>query len=236
MSGLLLLAVTACRPIIPLPLTEETEPRQLVDDHGDTPDTSALRLLTGALGGSGRLLSADGLIAGGTTLVRRPIERLKLDTGRLRGALEGSHEQRFRWGRLTPTLEVGVRHDGYEEWAVGGLIRIDPGADRRGLSLSVAPSWGAPASGSPAGVLPAGRPTAASRLDAELGYGLPALDGQAVLTPYGGLSLAGDGVRGYRTGVRLQLAEFTLNVEGTRREGVVGPAGHEVTLTGRLRH
>ena len=110
-SGLLLLAVTACRPIIPLPLTEETEPRQLVDDHGDTPDTSALRLLTGALGGSGRLLSADGLIAGGTTLVRRPIERLKLDTGRLRGALEGSHEQRFRWGRLTPTLEVGVRHD-----------------------------------------------------------------------------------------------------------------------------
>ena len=290
MCGLLLLAVTACRPIIPLPLTEETEPRQLVDDHGDTPDTSALRLLTGALGGSGRLLSADGLIAGGTTLVRLkgegvltrvevegngPIERLKLDTGRLRGALEGSHEQRFRWGRLTPTLEVAVRHDhgdgaqgaglelsgelryaypefgltvaghgrllathhdGYEEWGVGGLIRIDPGADRRGLSLSVAPSWGAPASRSPAGVLPAGRPTAASRLDAELGYGLPALDGQAVLTPYGGLSLAGEGVRGYRTGVRLQLAEFTLNVEGTRREGVVGPAGHEVTLTGRLRH
>ena len=124
--GLLLLVVTACRPIIPLPLTEETEPRQLVDDHGDTPDTSALRLLTGALGGSGRLLSADGLIAGGTTLVRLkgegvltrvevegngPIERLKLDTGRLRGALEGSHEQRFRWGRLTPTLEVAVRHD-----------------------------------------------------------------------------------------------------------------------------
>ena len=227
-----------------------------IDDELHGRRTSALRLLTGALGGSGRLLSADGLIAGGTTLVRLkgegvptrvevegngPIERLKLDTGRLRGALEGSHEQRFRWGRLTPTLEVGVRHDhgdgaqgaglelsgelryaypefgltvaghgrllathhdGYEEWAVGGLIRIDPGADRRGLSLSVAPSWGAPASRSPAGVLPAGRPTAASRLDAELGYGLPALDGQALLTPYGGLSLAGDGVRGYRTGVR----------------------------------
>ena len=261
-----------------------------IDDELHGRRTSALRLLTGAMGGSGRLLSADGLIAGGTTLMRLkgegvltrvevegngPIERLKLDTGRLRGALEGSHEQRFRWGRLTPTLEVAVRHDhgdgaqgaglelsgelryaypefgltvaghgrllathhdGYEEWGVGGLIRIDPGADRRGLSLSVAPSWGAPASRSPAGVLPAGRPTAASRLDAELGYGLPALDGQAVLTPYGGLSLAGEGVRGYRTGVRLQLAEFTLNVEGTRREGVVGPAGHEVTLTGRLRH
>ena len=117
-------------------------------------------------------------------------------------------------GRLLAT-----HHDGYEEWSVGGLIRIDPGADRRGLSLSVAPSWGAPASRSPAGVLPAGRPTAASRLDAELGYGLPALDGQAVLTPYGGLSLAGEGVRGYRTGARLQLAELTLNVEGTRPGG-----------------
>ena len=261
-----------------------------IDDELHGRRTSALRLLTGAMGGSGRLLSADGLIAGGTTLVRLkgegvlarvevegngPIERLKLDTGRLRGAVEASHEQRFRWGRLTQTLEVAVRHDhgdgaqgaglelggelryaypefgltvaghgrllathhdGYEEWGVGGLIRIDPGADRRGLSLSVAPGWGAAASRSPAGVLPAGRPTAASRLDAELGYGLPALDGQAVLTPYGGLSLAGEGVRGSRTGARLELAELTLNVEGTRREGVVGPADHAVTLTGRLRH
>ena len=40
-SGLFLLAVTACRPIIPLALTEETELRQLVDDHGDTPDTAS---------------------------------------------------------------------------------------------------------------------------------------------------------------------------------------------------
>ena len=262
--------------------------------------TSATRVLTGAVGGSGRLLAADGLIAGGTTVVRLkgegflarvevegngPIEPLKLDTARLRGAVEGSHEQRFRWGRLTPTLEVGVRYDhgdgaegaglelggelryaypefgltvaghgrllathrdAYEEWGVGGLIRIDPGADRRGLSLSVAPSWGASASRSQAlwehgaaeeapEVRAAGSPPPAGRLDVEIGYGLPALHGQAVLTPYGGLSLAGEAVRGYRAGARLELAEFNLSLEGTRRAGA-GAADHGVTLSGGLRY
>ena len=93
-----------------------------IDDELHGRRTSALRLLTGAMGGSGRLLSADGLIAGGTTSVRLkgegvltrvevegngPIERLKLDTGRLRGAVEGSHEQRFRWG--TADADAGSR-------------------------------------------------------------------------------------------------------------------------------
>ena len=43
---------------------------------------------------------------------------------------------------------VLVAHGGnYEEWGIGGLIRFDPGAQGRGLSVSVQPTWGPSASG-----------------------------------------------------------------------------------------
>ena len=79
--------------------------------------TSDARLLTGAVGGSGRLLATDGLIAGGVTQLRLkgdgalalvevtgsgPVQALALDTRRLRLSLEASHAQRLAWGaRLT---------------------------------------------------------------------------------------------------------------------------------------
>ena len=39
-------------------------------------------------------------------------------------------------------------HSGdYEEWGVSGLVRIDPGASGRGLSVSAQPAWDETASG-----------------------------------------------------------------------------------------
>ena len=42
---------------------------------------------------------------------------------------------------------VAHEDDAYREWGASASVRIDPGADRRGLTLSVAPSWGAAATG-----------------------------------------------------------------------------------------
>ena len=254
----------------------------------DAERTGATRLLSAALGGSGRLLATERLIAGSTTLLRLkgagevvrievaeegPITAQELDTRRLRVALEGSHAQRLAGGgRLTPVLEAGLRYDDgagaagaglelrgelryahpelgltvaghgrllathqarYEEWAAGGLVRVELGADRRGLSLRVAPSWGSPASAAEA-LSEQGATT--GRLDAEVGYGLGWLDGQGVLTPYGGVALAGEEARDYRAGARLELEAFHLALEGRRREHASGTAEHGLTLRGGLRY
>ena len=88
-------------------------------------------------------------------------------------------------------------------------MRVDPGAGGQDLSLSVAPVYGDVASGvarlwdhGTIGEAPANDNVAQLRLDAELGYGLSALGGRGVLTPFGGLSLLGDdGQRSASAGV-----------------------------------
>ena len=110
------------------------------------------------------------------------------DAHRLRVLLEGSRGVTWADGRrLTPTVELGVRHDwgdaetgfglevggrvsyadptlgltvegtvrgllaheadAYKEWGASGSVRLDPGATGRGLSVTLAPTWGAAASG-----------------------------------------------------------------------------------------
>ena len=100
----------------------------------------------------------------------------------------------------------------YREWGASGSVRIDPGATGRGLSLTLAPAWGAAGGG--AGRLwglrdardlaPDAEPGAESRLEAELGYGFPALGGRGVATPYAGLSRSETGGT-LRLGQRLEL-------------------------------
>ena len=273
-----------------------------IDDNLDVRRTSTTRLLTGALGGSSRLLSVDGLIPGGATALRLkgegfvtqtlaeengPIVAQDVGVQRVRLALEGSHEQRGLWGSiLTPALEVGLRHDGgdaaqgaglelggelryvhpqlgltvegrgrvltthraaTEEWGVGGKIQLELGADRQGLSLSLAPSLGVAASGthtlwqqgvvpgSPLGLPSSGVTDVTSRLDAQADYGLLAMGGQGMLTPYGGFSLAGRAGRDYRAGARLETDTFNLSLEGMRSERDSGVVDHGVTVQGAVR-
>ena len=168
---------------------------------------------------------------------------------------------------LTPTLEVGLRHDGgdaetgagievgggvryanpalgltaqakartliahedsdYREWGASGSVRIDPGASGRGLSLTLAPAWGAASGGADRlwslrdarqfAVNDAFDP--AGRLDAEAGYGFGAFGGRGLMTPYAGLALSETGARAWRTGVRWTLGPaVAFGVEGTRSE------------------
>ena len=141
------------------------------------------------------------------------------------------------------TTELRARallaHQGdVQEWGIGGSVRYGPRADGHGLSVSVMPSYGATGgdvsqlweSGlTSGGVLTAS--DAASRLDAEVGYGLRALGGVGLLTPYGGFGMLEDGVRSYRVGSRLSLgAGVALSLEGERRDSVTGVPDHGVVL------
>ena len=119
-----------------------------------------------------------------------------------------------------------LTHSGnYEEWGFGGLIRLDPGSDRRGLSLSLIPAWGETQSGAQRlwndGMTDraANDNEARGRLEAQLGYGFGVFGGTGVLTPYSGLSLAGEGAGRYTLGSRLEIgSSLNLSLEGERCE------------------
>ena len=116
---------------------------------------------------------------------------------------------------------------GFGEWGISGSVRIDPGILGRGLSLTVAPGWGAaqggaerlqtyretPGAGPERGFKPEGR------LEAEIGYGLRGPHGAGLLTPHAGLSLSDRGTRRWRAGARWRVVpQTTLGLEGSREE------------------
>ncbi len=135
----------------------------------------------------------------------------------------------------------------YEEWGVGGFVRLDPGSDGTGLSLSLEPGWGETASGvaklwnDGATGLTAANDNAddnepQGRLDMEVGYGFATLGGDGVLTPYTGLSLSGEGTRRLRVGGRFEMGTgLDLSLEGERGERAGGEPDHGVILRGKLR-
>ena len=151
------------------------------------------------------------------------------------------------------TVEASARtlvaHEdaGYEEWGASGSVRLDPGASGRGLSLTVAPTFGAASSGvERLWSLRDARELAAddafepeARLDAEVGYGLPVF-GAFTGTPYAGLGLS-DGGRDWRVGWRLTPARpglaLELGVEGAWAEPANDEARpeHGVMLQGSVR-
>ena len=125
----------------------------------------------------------------------------------------------------------------FDEWGAGLTLKLDPGEADRGPWLALAPVWGTEASrieqmwdsadvlhagagqGDAAGLSP-------ERLEVEWGYGLVAPEGAGMVTPYGGVSLGGPGVRGYRLGGRIEVGELMdLTVEGERRERGAGCCG-----------
>ena len=192
--------------------------------------------------------------------------------------MEGSRSFEAGGGAFTPSLELGLRHDGgdaetgtgieagagvryagagvtvegsvrtlltheaegYREWGASGAVRIDPGESGRGLSLTLAPTWGAASSGaeqlwgmsdaralSPAGGYEAGR-----SFEAELGYGLGLGRLPGTVTPYAGLSFGEAGARAWRTGARWAVAPgASISLEGTRTWAAGAGAEPEQALT-----
>ncbi len=127
------------------------------------------------------------------------------------------------------------------EWGVGAMVSLDPGDEGRGPFLKVAPSQGGTESGLQQMFdrTPAFSPTPMAGLRAERrltaegghGFGLPLA---GVLTPYAGLQMAEMG-RALRLGARYQLGPlFRLDLEGARRESVMGTRDRRLALQGAL--
>jgi cell division septation protein DedD len=147
------------------------------------------------------------------------------------------------------TIEAAVRgllaHEDrdYQEWGASGTVRLAPGPGGRGLSLTLAPTWGAASSGvdglwsrqTTAGLAPAGRPPAqAGRLNAQVGYGLWLPSTGGLVTPFTGVSVAdGDGWRTragllfvrpdtWGGGLRLELAGESSTTAVGQAEQTIG--------------
>ena len=98
-----------------------------ITEENEDPRAADLTLTRMALGGRGRLVENQTLIAGGTTRIglrgegsfarartegSDGLEKLTVDASRLRLAIEGSHERDLDGGMtLTPALEAGLRYD-----------------------------------------------------------------------------------------------------------------------------
>ena len=269
---------------------------QLVDTHRteDQSITADIGMRMGAIGIRGEVLSPAQ--AGGVSIAVKSdafmvkitsdavsgasgnLAATKSDASRIRLAVEGARTWEAGAGSITPSVEVGVRHDGgdaetgtgvelggglryegagvsiegavrtliahedsgYEEWGASGSIRIDPGTSGRGVSFTLAPSWGNASSGmdqiwSPHGAHELSRDEefeARSRLQGEIGYGLTVRRIPGVLTPYTGMTLGDSGGRAWRIGARWQMGtNAALGLEA--RNAGEGAAG--VTLRARVR-
>ena len=153
------------------------------------------------------------------------------------------------------TLEGNARallgHTGdHRAWGIGGLMRVESGADGQGLAVTVAPSYGGDFVGGYGGDgsqalwngLRAGRTPADlhARLNAEVGYGMPAMGfGDAglfsggMLTPYSALRV-GDASRDYRLGVRWSTGP-RIALDLSARHINAATTNNAVTIEGRLR-
>ena len=116
---------------------------------------------------------------------------------------------------------------GFEEWGASASVRLDPGAEGRGLSFSLAPTLGAASSGvdrlwslqDARGLAPEGKFVAARSLEAQIGYGFGAFGDHGLAKPYAGLSLGEGGARTWRGGVRWTLGQsLDLGLEVSRAE------------------
>ncbi len=114
---------------------------------------------------------------------------------------------------------------GYDEWGVSGSIQLRPGASQRGLSLTLAPSWGVASSGvqglwSRADAISAASSYEADprgRLDAEVAYGMGALGGMGLLTSYAAVEFSDSNP--FRVGTRLNVGtSVELSLEGLHRQ------------------
>jgi len=175
--------------------------------------------------------------------------------GRTGTGLELGGALKFYAPAVGLTLEGNARallgHTGdHRAWGIGGLMRVESGADGQGLAVTVAPSYGGDFGGGYAGDnsqalwngLRAGRMPADlhARLDAEVGYGMPAMGfGDAglfsggMLTPYSALRV-GDASRDYRLGVRWSTGP-RIDLDLSARHINAATTDNAVTLEGRLR-
>ena len=262
---------------------------------GDDAMKTDLSMRMGALGVQGQVLDGTGpsgmrlnlksdAMWVGTKSARSPdMVGTQGDVLRLRLVAQGERDFTIReQGTLTPSAELGLRHDGgdaetgmgvefgaglrymvgsftieaqartlvaheasgYEEWGASAAVRLTPSASGRGLSLSIAPTWGRTGSASErlwsardTGELEGGGGFEADgRIEAQLGYGFALPHDRGLLTPYFALTLGSEGGRTMRGGARWLLdSDLAVTLDATRNESAGAEAENEVRVQAALR-
>ena len=206
---------------------------------------------------------ADWALAAGSRLGLSVEAGGRLDAGAAEAGLGaeigGGVEYRYApWGvgvEARGRYLVAHQEEGFEDWGASLALRVDPGERERGLSVTVAPMWGAPASsvealwsdaglvaGAGSGREPGVEPAPAwqpDSLEVNVGYGLVTHDdgnGTGLLTAYGALTTTGPEQRGYRLGGNLAVnGQLDLSVELQRQERAGGTPEHGLRLQAGLR-
>ena len=151
------------------------------------------------------------------------------------------------WGLSAEiSLRALLAHEAsdYREWGAGGMIRFAPGRQGLGLTASLRPAWGTAQTGP--GRLWNGADTRSlavdaaphapeSHVDAELGYGLRALNGLGILTPYARASIAEGHEDAWHVGARLVLRDsIDIRLEATHRQNRDDASARELALLATL--
>ncbi len=134
---------------------------------------------------------------------------------------------------------VLLGHSGdYQDWGIGGAVRLAAGRGGHGLSFNLQPAWGAAASRvsqvwaqeAATTVAAAATPVRQNgRVDMNLGYGLGWEE--MLVTPYSQVTLTNGSARAYRLGSRMRLGGgMTLNLEGIREETAARLVNHGIRL------
>ena len=195
-----------------------------IGSGGSFADVRRLRLALEA-GSSTRLES-------GALLARSVALGFRHDSGDGDTGLGTELDGRLGWS--LPDSGVTLRATGHlllvpagdlKEWGAGGLIHYAPAQQKgRGLSLRMQPSWGQ-AESTPgqlwehqvAELESADGDAPEARLVTDIGWGLPALSGRGLVTPYSGLELSEDGSPVYRLGSRVGIdSVFHIDLAGDR--------------------
>ena len=198
-----------------------------------TVQTTRLRLLLEG--------SHERALQGGTTLTPALEAGLRHDGGDLGSGLglEAGASLTWRNPRSGWLAELRARsllaHEkDRDEWGISALVRMEPAADGRGLSLTFGPEYGHTDSGmeswfdyrlSPETANSATQDDREGRLEAELGYGIgiSRTGAMALLTPYTGFSLGQSGAETFRVGARYRLGEgLSVGIEGKHQPQAVG--------------
>ena len=198
-----------------------------------TVQTTRLRLLLEG--------SHERALQGGTTLTPALEAGLRHDGGDLGSGLglEAGASLTWRNPRSGWLAELRARsllaHEkDRDEWGISALVRMEPAADGRGLSLTFGPEYGHTDSGmeswfdyrlSPETANSATQDDREGRLEAELGYGIgiSRTGAMALLTPYTGFSLGQSGSETFRVGARYRLGEgLSVGIEGKHQPQAVG--------------
>ena len=134
-----------------------------------------------------------------------------------------------------------VVHQGtVQESGFGAVLRVDPGESGLGPSMSLTPAWGATAGGvhrlwERGANAFSMSDTPGAHMNAQFAYGLPALGGGGLLTPFGLMSLAREDGRSYGLGATLAVGRTaTLSLEAERRRRLAARATHAIMLRGML--